>query len=138
MKLIIVISNYLQKNERINKSFEKIENLIQKHQPEISENQLINSGKNPNHERSENITKNWCNPLNWHLSWLSWAKDIYSFHSFSEKKFCLAQFMFFYVIYAFFMFFCLVQFTLFVYNSLIIVVENFQKYQHNIFWIQRK
>ena len=87
MKLIIVISNYLQKNERINKSFEKIENLIQKHQPEISENQLINSGKNPNHERSENITKNWCNPLNWHLSWLSWAKDIYSFHSFSENFF---------------------------------------------------
>ena len=41
----------------MNKRFEKSENLIQK-QPEIPENQMINRGKNPNHERSENITKN--------------------------------------------------------------------------------
>ena len=39
------------------KRFEKSENMIQKHEPEIPENRLIIIGKNPNHERSENITK---------------------------------------------------------------------------------
>ena len=42
----------------MNKIFKKkSENLIQKHQTEITENQLINRGKNENHERSENIIK---------------------------------------------------------------------------------
>ena len=41
----------------MNKIFEKSENLIKKHQPEIPENQLINRGKNPNHDKTENITK---------------------------------------------------------------------------------
>ena len=36
---------------------ENSENMFQKHQPEIPENQLINRVKNPNYERSENITK---------------------------------------------------------------------------------
>ena len=40
----------------MNKRFEKGENLIKKHQPEIPDNQLINRGKNQNHERSTTHT----------------------------------------------------------------------------------
>ena len=54
---MIVILNYLQKNERMNKRLEISESLIQKHEPEIPQIQLINSSKNPNHERSKNINK---------------------------------------------------------------------------------
>ena len=50
---MIVILDYL-KNERFEK---KNENPIQEPQPEIPDNQLINRGKNTNHERSENIIK---------------------------------------------------------------------------------
>ena len=47
--IIISVFDYLQKNEKMNNRFEKNENLIEKHQSEIAENQLINWSKDPNH-----------------------------------------------------------------------------------------
>ena len=40
-EIMTEISNYIQKNERMNKRFEKSENSIQKHQPVKPENQFI-------------------------------------------------------------------------------------------------
>ena len=45
------------------KIFEESEKLIQRCQPEISENQLINRGKNPTNERSENIIQKLMYPI---------------------------------------------------------------------------
>ena len=69
---MIIILNYLQKNERMNKIFEKSENSILKNQPEISQNQLINSGKIPNPERSENIIRKLM-----HSVWVAFIMIIY-------------------------------------------------------------
>ena len=52
---IFKISNEEWYNEQ--KIWKKRENLIQKHQPKIPENQLINKGQNSNHDRSENTIK---------------------------------------------------------------------------------
>ena len=71
------------------------------------------------------------------INGLSWTNGMNLFHSFCESLYNRtvreAELRGIFV-FSVFIFFCLAQFTLFVYKSLIIVVENFQKYH----WIQQE